>query len=118
MHGSFDKRVSVNLTAAQHERLSQAAMDAGMQLAPYVRSAALAYLDQGFVVPPRLDDLLARLIQETRRIGTNVNQVAARVNASRVATPNDIQEVASVLRKLEETARVLDVVLHNISPEP
>ena len=118
MHGSFHKRVTVNLTTDQHDSLAQAAAGAGVQVAPYVRSAALAYLDQSFVVPPRLDELLARLIQETRRVGTNVNQVAARVNAARVATPRDIEDVTHVLRELEGTARVLHVVLHNLSPEP
>lgn len=118
MHGSFQKRITINLTTDQHERLARAAAAAGIQLAPFVRSAALAYLDQSFVVPPRLDELLARLIQETRRVGTNVNQVAARVNAARVATPKDIDDVARNLRELEDTARVLKVVLHNLSPQP
>jgi hypothetical protein len=118
MHGSFQKRITINLTTDQHERLTRAAAAAGIQLAPYLRSAALAYLDKRFAVPPRLDDLLARLIQETRRVGTNVNQVAARVNAARVATPRDVGDVALVLRELEGTARVLQVVLHNLSPDP
>ena len=117
MHGSFEKRISINLRADQYERLAVAARIAGIQLAPFVRRAAIAYLDKNFVVPPRLDELLARLIQETRRVGTNVNQIAARVNASQVAGREDIQEVECVLRDLEDTARVLQVVLHNLAPE-
>ena len=116
MHGSFHKRITINLRADQHQRIAQAAAAAGIPTAAFVRSAALAYLDQSFVVPPRLDELLARLIQETRRVGTNVNQVAARVNAARLATPKDMEDVARVLGQLEGTARVLKVVLHNLSP--
>ena len=118
MHGTFDKRVTLNLLAADHRRLEHAAREAGVPLAPFVRSAALAYLDQRFVVPPRLDQLLARLVQETRRVGTNLNQVAARVNTAKAADPTDLAEARRVVHQLEDTARVLGTVLHNLSPEP
>lgn len=118
MHGTFDKRVTVNLLAADHGRLERAAHQAGVPLAPFLRSAALAYLDQRFVVPPRLDELLARLVQETRRVGTNLNQVAARVNTARVADPTDLAEARRVVHSLEDTTRALGAVLHNLAPEP
>ncbi len=118
MHGTFEHRVTVNLRAADHRRLQDAAATAGMRLAPFVRQAALCSLDRTFLVPPRLDELLARLVQETRRVGTNLNQVAARVNAARVADVSDLVTAAERVAELEQVTRVLKVVLHNLKPLP
>jgi hypothetical protein len=118
MHGSYSKRITINLHEAQYRRLSEAARCADMAIAPYARAAALGYLDQTFVVPPRLDDLLARLIQETRRIGTNLNQIAERANATRRVSDSDLEAATRTVHELEQTTRVLRVVLDNLSPEP
>ena len=117
MHGTYPERVTCNLSSEDHARLSAAAADAGVPLAPFIRDSALANLELRCPVPPKLDDLLARLIGETRRVGNNVNQVAAKVNSTCRASKEDIDRVKAGLTKLEEVTRILRVVIHNLTAE-
>jgi len=114
MHGSFEKRVTCNLKRPDYLRLKVAAGAVGLSLAPYIREAALAHLDERFLVPPRLDDLIGRLIAETRRVGNNVNQVAARVNAKHSVTHEDLRQVIATVENLEDASRILRVVIQNL----
>lgn len=118
MHGSYDKRVTCNLRLDDYIRLEAAANAAGRRLAPYLRDAALAYRQGRFLVPPQLDDLLARLVGEARRIGTNVNQIAARVNHTARVEHEQLEALRRSLEELEEVSRILKVVLHNLHPDP
>jgi hypothetical protein len=117
MHGTYDQRITCNLRNRDYLRLKEAAARAGMGLAPFVREAALAHLDSLFMVPPRLDELLARLIAETRRVGNNVNQVAAKVNALQRVSRADIQRVKEKLDDLEHVTRLLRKIIHNLRPQ-
>ena len=118
MHGTFEKRITSNLHDDDHRLLKAAADAAGMKLAPFVRDAALAYLSGRFLVPPRLDDLLGRLIAEARRVGNNVNQVAAKVNATDSVTRSDLRRTRKATSELERVTAILRTVIHNLTSEP
>jgi hypothetical protein len=115
MHGTFNNRITCNLRAEDYQQLAAAAKKAGVPLAPFLRDAAMAYLGKRFLVPPRLDELLARLIGETRRVGNNVNQVAAKVNASATTSREDLDRVKAEIAMLEDVTRILRTVLHNLT---
>lgn len=114
MHGNYEKRVHIYLDLDDHRQLVAAADAHGMPLTPYARDAALAYSDQRFLVPPRLDELLSRLIQETRRVGNNVNQIAARVNVTRTVRNDELDQAKFTISHLEQTTRILNTVIHNL----
>lgn len=118
MHGTYDKRITCNVHDDDYRLLREAADAAGMRLAPFTRDSALAYLAGRFLVPPRLDDLLGRLITEVRRVGNNVNQVAAKVNATGKATEADLFRVADFVVELERVTAILRTVIHNLTTEP
>jgi hypothetical protein len=117
MHGTYNKRITCNLRNRDYRRLKETAEQAGMSLAPFLRSAALAYLDSNFIVPPRLDELLARLIAETRRVGNNVNQIAAKANALQSVSGEDIHRLKEKVADLEHVTRLLRRVIHNLEPQ-
>ena len=118
MHGTFDKRITCNLRDDDYRLLKAAAEAAGMRLAPFVRDAALAYQTGRFLVPPRLDDLLGRLIAEVRRVGNNVNQIAAKVNATGTVTKGDVGRAGDAALELERVTAILWAVIHNLTSEP
>lgn len=118
MHGSYDKRITCNLRDDDHLALKTAADAAGMRLAPFVRDAALAYLAGRSLVPPRLDDLLGRLIAEVRRVGNNVNQIAAKANATGNVTRSDIKRAGDAALELECVTAILRTVVHNLTSDP
>jgi len=118
MHGTYKRRITCNLRDDDHQQLKAAADAAGMRLAPFVRDAALAYLTDSFLVPPRLDDLLGRLIAEARRIGNNVNQVAAKVNSTGRANRAELARARDAALELEHVTAILRTVVHNLTSEP
>ena len=80
MHGSYTHRVTCNLHPEQYFKLIRVSRQFNTRLAPFVREAALAYIDKRSLLPPELQKQLNGIVQEVRRVGTNLNQIAARAN--------------------------------------
>jgi hypothetical protein len=106
--------VTVKLSAAEKATLSSAADRAGMALAAYVCEAAMDAAEHRAVpVPVMQREMLAELIQVrglVRRIGVNLNQAVARLNAT--GQPGvDLGPSAAycgrVLRHVDEAAELI-----------
>ena len=114
MHGSYTHRVTCNLYPEQYFRLQKAARKLHSRLAPFVREAALAYVDQRRMLPYTLDKQLRSLIQEIRRVGTNFNQIAKRANSFQRLTHDDLRRGADLIQHLERQVSVLRTILEEL----
>jgi hypothetical protein len=116
MHGSYPHRVACNLHTDQYHRLRAAADAHRAALAPFLRDAAIAYLDQRFRVPEGLQDVLTANLQEVRRIGTNLNQIAAKANTQQRVTRGDLRQAKRAAALLEDRIRTLEGVIASLKP--
>ncbi len=108
------KVVQFSLTEQEYEQLSAAATRSGLARGAFAAEAALASArgDPARVWSP-LREVLAEVMSAAglvRRVGTNLNQAVARLNAT--GQPGDdlipaAQFCARVVRRLDETAEQL-----------
>jgi hypothetical protein len=110
------QRVNCRLEPIEMQILCDRARQAKIRPTTLLRDAAFAYLKQRFLLPPHLEETLVRLLQETRRIGTNLNQIAAKANALQRATWGDLRSARKLVSRLEERLRELDVFLSSLRP--
>jgi len=111
-------RVNCRLDLDEVRMLRVRAREAKVKPTTLLRQAALAYLRQRFLVPPQLKETLMQLLQETRRIGTNLNQIAAKTNLLQRATGGDLRRARKLVDGLETRLRALDSLLRTLRPEP
>ncbi len=113
MHGTYTHRITCNLYPNQHHTLVEAAESFKMRLAPFIRDSALAYVDQRFFIPGTLEIQLEKIQQEIRRIGTNLNQIAARSNTLQRLTHADLRNAGKLVILLENQMRILHNVIES-----
>ena len=92
-------RINIYCSAEDREMLQTAARRHGRNLGAFVHEAALAYLQESFVVPDGGE--LQSLRLELRRIGTNINQVVTQVNRNGYVKPDDVEVLSERLRIME-----------------
>ena len=93
------KRVDLLLDYQDYERIEAAASRHNMKVGPFIRACVEAYLDKRFLVPEQ--EPVRQLELGIRRIGSNVNQIARRVNAQGEAQVLDVAEMNRFLVELE-----------------
>jgi len=111
-----EQRVNCRLSPEEQQKLGAFARDAGVKPSTLLRLTAFAYLEQRFLLPPHLEDLLLRLRQESRRIGTNLNQLAAKANTLQRTTGGDLRSARKLVHALEDRLRELDDLLRSLRP--
>jgi len=109
-------RINCRLTPEEQRQLIKAAREAKVPPSTLLRLAAFAYLEKQTLLPPSLEDLLRSLLQEARRSGTNLNQIAAKVNRLQRASFGDIRDTRRVLAQYEERIRELEALLRTMRP--
>ena len=114
MHGTYTHRVTCNLHPEQFFRLQQVAQQFNSRLAPFVRDAALAYLDRRSLLPASLEKHLTKIVQEVRRVGTNLNQIAKRANTYQRLTHDDLRKAAQLVVMMERLVLVLRQALESL----
>ena len=112
-----EQRVNCRLSPEEQKKLGARARSSGLKPATLLRLAAFAYLEQRFLLPPHLEDLLTRLLQESRRIGTNLNQLAAKANTLHRATGGDLRAARKLVGAFEDRLRELDTLLRTLRPK-
>ena len=94
------RTVSISYKVADAKRLEAEATKYKMQLSPYIRSCADAYRTQTFIVP---DMAQVQAIEvQLKGIGTNINQIARRVNQGQTEPHEGIIQVGKQLTQLEQ----------------
>ena len=93
--------IGVRVSPAEYDRLKAKASAMGMTPAQWLRAAAL----ERQLPPPPAPALNVETYRELARIGVNLNQVAARINAGQAAAeiPRDI--AAGLVRLLQTIQR-------------
>lgn len=85
-----DRLVNVRLTDAEHGKIEEAAKAADMSVSAFFRSLLL----EGAGVRPILtrDDrlIMAALLEDMRKIGVNLNQVARALNSGKAVHPSEL----------------------------
>ena len=114
MHGTFTHRVTCNLYPEQYFQLEEAARKCHSRVAPFLRDAGLAYLSRRFLLPPTLEKQLTGIVQEVRRVGTNLNQIAARANTLQRLTHDDLRRAAKLVQYLERQVTMLRHILQTL----
>ena len=92
------KRVELLLEPAEHQVLYRSAQSHGKKLSPFIKSAALAYLNNEYLVPD--EDRVRSFELQLRRIGTNINQIARKANREGI-DPGVLSNATDLLRELE-----------------
>jgi len=114
MHGSYTHRVTCNLYPEQYFRLTDAATRMHSKIAPFMRDAALAYIERRTLLPASLDQRLQTVTQEIRRVGTNLNQIAARANTYQRVTHDDLRTAGNLVVSLERQMQILRHILETL----
>ena len=108
------RRVTVRLSAAEGTTLAAAADRAGMALATYLCEAAMDAAEHRSVPVPKMQrEMLAELIRVrglVRRIGVNLNQAVARLNATGHRSGDLLPYAAESIRR----AQLLDQAAEEI----
>jgi hypothetical protein len=112
-----EERVNCRLTPEEKRKLAAAARESDVKPSTMLRITAFAYLEQCFLLPPRLEEILRSLLQEARRIGTNLNQIAARTNSLQRATDGDLRTARKLIGEFEERFRELETLLRSLRPD-
>lgn len=95
------KTRNVTLSAEQDRQLRAAAAAYGRKPAALLREAAFAYLTRGTVLPKGLEEGIAALTLEVRRIGTNINQLAHQANLRPQRATANLRRATRLLSRLE-----------------
>lgn len=86
--------ISVWMNETEYKHLKSQAQIAGMGTDPFLRNLAA-----GVHLRPRPPDEYAALLRQLSGIGTNVNQIAHRVNARQYAVKADLAELDALVRE-------------------
>ena len=90
-----DYFLSVRLKPAEHQKLKQLCRDSGLPASTVIRQ-----LLAGAEVRPLRTKELKEQYLAVNRIGTNINQIARKVNAG-FGTRNDVQELLYLMGQIE-----------------
>ena len=90
-----DYFLSVRLKPTEHQKLKQLCEDSGLPASTVIRQ-----LIAGAEVRPRRTKELKELYLAINRIGTNINQIARKINAG-FGTRNDMQELLYLMGQIE-----------------
>lgn len=114
MHGTYTHRITCNLYPDQFYQLRHTASQFNARLAPFVRDAALAYIAQKTMIPESLAKHLGGIVQEVRRVGTHLHQIAERANVYQRVTHDDLRKAGQLVQLLEHQVTILHNVLHSL----
>lgn len=96
------KRVNLTLSLSEHREFSREAKTHNLKIASYVKSLALAGLNNQAIIPPHLESELKTLRFAIRNIANNVNQIAHHSNMIREISSTDENNLLQHLKQLEE----------------
>ena len=94
-----DVTLTIRVTKEERNAIIAKALSAGLNVTDYILSA-----NAGAVISPPPD--LAPLLRELKRIGTNINQIAAKVNSGVAYVPG-LEDVAAQQAALIAQLRAL-----------
>lgn len=97
------RRVTCTLRPEAYEKLVK--RSAGSKPAVVVREAALAYLEQRYLVPADIERQLVTVTALIRNIAGNLNQIAARTNTLQRVLSWDLKKARERVLDLEEVIR-------------
>ena len=87
-----NKTLTIRLTPEERTKLMEGTLHAGLNVTEYILSLA----DSAVINPP---PDLSPLLTQLKRIGNNLNQIAAKVNSGAAYAPG-LREVAALQREL------------------
>lgn len=111
-----DRYLSIRLSEQERRSLRRSAKRAGLTVSAYVRAIADADADGGIVRVVRLDvdeGSLGALLHEMKKQGTNLNQIAFRLNAKGSV---DAAELHDVLQRQKEALAALSALVDETRP--
>lgn len=92
---------TLSLSISEGRKLSQAAQDKKMTIPEYQKAILMASEQAtGYVIPN--DGILASLLLEIKRLGTNVNQITKHINTAKNVTYGDIEILQAQLEELTQ----------------
>lgn len=114
MHGTYTHRITCNLHPDQYFKLAHTARQFNSRLAPFVRDAALAYLDRKSFLPQELTQKLGGSIHEIRQVGGHLHQIAERANNYQRLTHDDLRKSGQLVILLQRQMTVLHHLLQSL----
>ena len=92
------------MTASERAHLDQLAKKSGLSLSNTIRACI-----NGTEIRERQAPAIGKLYTEVNRIGTNINQIARRVNGG-IGTEEDVERILSLLQKVyHQMERIADL---------
>jgi hypothetical protein len=95
------KRVKCTLEAGEYAQLAKQAIKTGDTPTAFLKKAAFAYLNKKYLVPQNIENSLEKLSGQIRKIGNNLNQIAARTNTLKKVSFGDLNQAKKELERLE-----------------
>lgn len=97
------RRVTCTLRHETYEKLIK--RSSGRKPAVFVRDAALAYLEQRYLVPADIERRLVTVTALIRNIAGNLNQIAAKTNTLQRVLLWDLKKARERVLELEDVIR-------------
>ena len=95
-----ERKLTIRLTDAEREHLTEQADRAGLGAEPFVRA-----LIMGAEIRPRPPNELPELIRQMAAIGNNINQIARVANGSRYVRREELERIEALLEQLWERVK-------------
>jgi hypothetical protein len=92
---------NIALSPAEDRRLCIAAKAHGRKPTTMLRKSALAHIDGEMLLPVSLQETIAALTLDVRRIGTNINQIAHQANFRPETAEAGFRRAIALLEELE-----------------
>lgn len=111
-----DRHFNIRLSEAELRKLRRSASRAGLSMSAYIRSLISAGAEGGTIrlVQLNVDEAkLGALLHEMKKQGTNLNQIAYKLNARGDV---DVTELHVALERSKETAAALSGLMADLRP--
>lgn len=96
------RRIESTFSEDQYRRILDEAERSGRKPSVFLREAALAYLDQRYLVPQDVESALRTLTLQLRSAGNNLNQIARYANTQKEASQALLQAARKCLQDMED----------------
>jgi hypothetical protein len=98
--------LSVRVSEVEQQEVEALAQREGLTVGSYVRSRALSHPTTRAIRRPVPEvQKLSKLLAELGRIGSNINQIARRVNLGETPLADDISDALAACRHIAEQAK-------------
>jgi hypothetical protein len=94
--------IKVTLSNEDYAVIKRIAGKQGMKIGAYIRKAIMEQSKNLYLFPKDIEEQIKTAVRNMRGIGSNINQIARYCNEQGYSTPDSLEIVFNLLRKIED----------------